>query len=73
MRIKVKVKPNAKSNLVEISWQNEYNVFTTAEPEDDKANKKVQELLAEYFQKPKSKIILDYGGKSREKYYEILD
>lgn len=73
MRIKVKVKPNAKSNLVEITWRNEYQVSVTAPPEDDRANRKVQALLAEYFNKPKSKVILDHGGKSREKYFEILD
>ena len=73
MKIKVKVKPGAKYNLVEITWEDEYLVSTTAAPEDDRANRKITELLAEYFNKPKSKVILDYGGKSREKYFEILD
>lgn len=70
MIINVKVIPNAKNNKV----SNENGIFklhVNAPALDGKANRKVIELLSEYFKVNKSKIKIVKGEKSREKLMEI--
>lgn len=49
-----------------------YKVYVTAAPEKGKANKKMIELLAEYFKASKSQIKIIKGEISRNKIVEIL-
>lgn len=71
MRIKVKVKPGASKNEVKKVEENLYEVRTTVIPERGKANEKVIELLADFFDVPKSRIEILRGQTSREKEVEV--
>ncbi|MEO0083266.1 MAG: DUF167 domain-containing protein [candidate division WOR-3 bacterium] len=72
MKISVLVKPNAKQNKVE-KLANYYLIWTKEPPTENKANNAVIELLAEYFNIPKSKINIVAGFKSRKKIIELKD
>ena len=67
----VKVKPGASKNEVKKIDEDLYEVRTTAIPEKGEANKKVIELLADFFDVPKSKIKIVRGQTSREKEVEV--
>lgn len=71
MIIKVKVKPGASKNEVKKIDENIYEVRTTVIPEKGKANEKVIELLAKFFDVPKSKVEIIRGQTSREKEVKI--
>ena len=71
MKITIRVKPNARKNEVKKLDDGKYVVSVTAPPVDSKANKKVIEVLAEYFGKPKRSILIVRGETSREKTIEI--
>ncbi len=73
MRIKVKVKPNAKKEEIKEIEQNYFEIRVTVVPEKGKANKKVIEVLSKYLKVPKSRIKLVKGETSREKIFEIED
>ncbi len=73
MKIKVKVKPNAKKNEVKKIEEGFYEVRVTVVPEKGKANKKVIELLSKELKVPKSRIKLIRGETSKEKIFEIED
>jgi uncharacterized protein (TIGR00251 family) len=68
-RITVKVVPNAKKD--EIIEKNCLVIYTTAPPENNKANKAVIELLSDFFDISKSCIRIVKGEKSRNKIIEI--
>jgi len=72
VRIKVKVKPNAKKDEIKKIQDGYYEVSVTAVPEKGKANKRVIELLAKHFKTAKSRIKLIRGETSREKIFEIV-
>ena len=71
MRIKVKVKPNSRSNEVSEKEKDYYEVKVSVPPEKGKANKKVIELLSKHFKIPKSKISIVSGELFKEKVIEI--
>ncbi len=71
MKIKVKVKPNAKKEEIKQISQDFYEVRVTVVPEKGKANQKVMEILSKHLKVPKSHIKLIRGEKSREKIFEI--
>lgn len=71
MRIKVKVKPNSRSNEVKELEKDYYEVKVSVPPEKGKANKKVVELLSKHFKIPKSKINIISGELFKEKVIEI--
>ncbi|MBK3332197.1 DUF167 domain-containing protein [Persephonella atlantica] len=71
MKIKVRVKPNAKKEEIKQISQDFYEVRVTVVPEKGKANKKVVEILSKHLKVPKSRIKLIRGEKSREKVFEI--
>lgn len=78
MKIFVKVKLKASEekvkkappNLFETS-ENYFEVFTQEPPLEGKANKRIMELLAEYFKVPVSKVKIIQGFKSKQKIVEI--
>ncbi len=72
MRIKVKVKPNSRSNEVIENGKDSYVVKVSVPPEKGKANKKVIELLSKHFKIPKSAISLVSGELYKEKVFEII-
>lgn len=71
MKITVQVKPNSKSESVTKNEDGSYTVRANAPPIDGKANKRVIELLADYFDKPKSKIELVHGSSGKKKFFNI--
>lgn len=71
MRIVVKVKVNARQNLVEKIDDGDYLVHTTAIPVDNRANQMVIELLSEYFGIAKSRMRIIRGATTKEKVIDI--
>jgi len=71
MRIFVKVKPNAKVEKVEKIDEFHYSVSVKAPPVEGKANAMVVELIADYFNVPRSRVRIVSGFSSRNKIIEI--
>jgi uncharacterized protein (TIGR00251 family) len=72
MRIYVKVIPRAgKKEVVKIS-EGEYKVKVAAPPEKRKANEAVIEILADYFDVPKSRVSIAGGKTARVKIIDIV-
>lgn len=71
MKIKVKVKPNARENSLKPLENSNFEAKVSVPPKKGKANEKVIELLAKYFNLPKSKIRLVSGETYREKVFKI--
>jgi uncharacterized protein (TIGR00251 family) len=71
MKIQVKVFPNAKEAKVEKEGEGILRVKVNAPAREGKANKRLIEILAEYFSKPKSSIKIVKGLTSRNKVLEI--
>jgi len=65
------VTPRAGRNEVIKISEGEYKVKVTAPPEKGKANVAVIELLADYFDTPKSSISIIGGKSTRVKLVEI--
>lgn len=72
MKISVRVKPNSKHDRIEESGKNRFSVWVKARPADGKANAACIKVLSEYFNIPKSRVVLAKGQGSREKLFEIL-
>lgn len=71
MKIRVKVKPNAHQEQVEIMADSTYLISVKEPPIENKANQAVIKVLADYFRIPKSKITIVAGLKSRRKIIEL--
>lgn len=83
MKIICHIAPHAKENKIEkqqtlllgcreTNNSELYKIYVTAAPEQGKANKKMFELLAEYFKVSKSQIRIIKGETSRNKIVEII-
>lgn len=64
--INIKVVPNAKKDAVTMEPRR-LKVYVTAPARDGKANKKVREVLAEFFQVKRSQIEIIRGEKTSQK------
>lgn len=73
MYIKLKVKPNAKKNSIQVLEDGSFYVSLNAPPVDGKANAKLIEVLSNFLNIPKSKIFIKAGKHSKEKLVEIYD
>lgn len=71
MKLSVIVKTNARKNEVVRVDDSTFRVAVTASPIEGKANKAVIELLAEYFDAPKSSVYIHTGIAGRKKIIEI--
>ena len=71
MKILVSVKPNSRQEKVEQLTATEYLVRVNAPPTEGRANERVIELLAEFFNCPKSSIELIAGAKAKKKVLKI--
>lgn len=79
--ILVKIKPNSKKTAIlglieaisNYPVKKAINVILNAKPEDNQANFKLIELIAETFKHPKSKIKIKYGQKNRLKVLELIN
>ena len=73
MKLFVKIKPNAKQNLVEETGDGFYNVWTKEPAYEGKANASLINLIAEHFHVTKSQVSIVGGKKSKIKIIEIVD
>jgi uncharacterized protein (TIGR00251 family) len=71
MKIKVLVKTKSKNEGVERLSDDSFIVRINVPPIEGRANKHVVELLAQYFNCPKSQVTLLKGLKSKNKVFEI--
>jgi uncharacterized protein YggU (UPF0235/DUF167 family) len=71
MLIKVKVFPNSKIEEIIKKSDDEYIVKVKDKAEQGKANKRVKELLANFFSKGEDKIILIKGSNQQNKIFKI--
>lgn len=72
MKLSVQVKTNSRKESVEFVSSDSYVVRVNVLPIEGRANERVVELLAEYFNVPKSRVNLIKGHKSKKKIFEIL-
>lgn len=74
MKIKVKVIPKSSENSLEYDRNQElYKAKVVVAPEKGKANEKVAELIADYFDTNKNSVQLLSGASSNIKLFEITD
>ncbi|MBU1044643.1 MAG: DUF167 domain-containing protein [Candidatus Omnitrophica bacterium] len=73
MFINIKVITNAAKNEITEQAKGQYLVKVTASPERGKANKRVMELLAEYFAVPKMDILIVKGKYNSKKLLNIIN
>jgi uncharacterized protein YggU (UPF0235/DUF167 family) len=71
MLIKVKVFPNSKIEEIIKKSDDEYIVKVKDKAEQGKDNKRVKELLANFFSTNEEKIILIKGSNQRNKIFKI--
>lgn len=72
MIITVKVIPRSSKNEIVLQPDGVYKIRITAPPVDGEANKKIIELLSDYFDVSKSGIRIVRGESSRNKVVEII-
>ena len=73
MLIKVKAFPCSKKDKVVKKKEDSFDVFVEAEAERNMANKRIIELLAEYFNLPQTKVKMIKGFKESSKIFDIKD
>ena len=71
MRIFVNVKPNARQEKVEKIDETHFRVWIKAPPQEGKANRAVIEVMSEYLNVPKSRLVLSGGLQSRNKVIQL--
>jgi len=78
MKLRVRATPNARSSEV-IGWEDDaqagriLRVRVAAPPVEGKANAELRDFLAKTLKLSKSSVILEKGGSSRYKSFEIPD
>ena len=78
MKLRIRATPNAKRSEV-LGWEDDpqagriLRVRIAAAPVDGKANTELRDFLAKTLGLPKSKVLLEKGGSSRFKTFEIPD
>lgn len=72
MRITVLVKTGSRHNRVQQIDESTFHIHVSVPPVEGKANARVIELLAEFFDKPKSSFRFVRGLKSKEKVLDVL-
>lgn len=73
MKISVSVKPNARKERVERLTNGSYRVTVNAPPHEGRANEALIEVLADFFDVPKSRVVIVSGGSGRKKVVEIQE
>lgn len=73
MKIFVKVHPKSKQEKIEKISEGDFEVYFNVPPEAGKANKKMIEMLAEYFGVPISNVYITSGSHSRKKWVQIIE
>jgi uncharacterized protein (TIGR00251 family) len=71
MKISVQVKPNSRKECVTVREDGVYVVHVSVPPVEGKANKRLVEVLARHFCRPKSGVQILRGTSGRHKIVEI--
>lgn len=71
MKIRIKVKPNARENSVKEISTGYFEVKVSVPPEKGKANERIVKLLSEHLKIAKSRITIEKGLSGKEKLIEI--
>jgi len=71
MKVRVKVVPSSKRVKVNVAQNGMMLVKVDAPPQKGLANKRLVEILADYFKIPKSSVKIIHGFKSKMKLVEI--
>lgn len=72
MRVSVRVIPGAKKDVIEEDTRG-LRVHMRAAAIEDRANKQLIKMLAEYYKTKKYRITITRGSKSREKIIDIRE
>ena len=72
MQIRVRVTTNSRKVVVSRLGEFDFEVRVDARPSEGKANKRLIEILSEYFGVSKSNVRILKGQKSREKIVEVI-
>ncbi len=72
MLISVKVVPNSREASVEKIEEGRFKVKVDEKAEEGRANKRLIEILAKYFQVQKSTVVILKGQRSKNKIVEII-
>ncbi|MEK6689770.1 MAG: DUF167 domain-containing protein [Nitrospirota bacterium] len=70
MKLLVTVKPRSRQQKIEKTTTG-YTAYVREEPVENRANRALIELLAEYFGVTKSQVTISSGRKSKQKIVEI--
>ena len=73
MHIKVRVVTESKEDSLEQISEDRFRVFVREKAKNGQANKRVQELLGEYFEKPAGAFRIVSGHHSPSKIFEIFE
>ncbi len=73
MKVTVIAKPNSRKESIVANPDGSLSIKVNAVPEDGKANKRIVEMLANYYNTPKSAIHLMSGSTSKKKIFQIGD
>lgn len=71
MIINIKVTPRSSKNEILPQPDGSYKIRLTVPPVDGAANKKIIELLSDYFDVAKSRVVIVRGEGSKKKVIEI--
>lgn len=71
MKIKVKAHTNSKNEKVILNNDETLDIYIQESPVKGKANKRLIEILGNYFHVKKNQIELVYGAKNKLKIFEI--
>ncbi|MFQ6618278.1 MAG: DUF167 domain-containing protein [Fidelibacterota bacterium] len=71
MKIFVKVVPNSKKASIEKLDDGNFRVRVDRPPSEGKANDRLRQILAEYFDVPPSRVSIIKGHRGRNKIIEI--
>lgn len=71
MRIYARVRARSSQNKIEKISDEEYKIWTTAAPVNNEANKKIIQLLADFFNISKSQIEIVGGKTAKTKMIDI--
>lgn len=72
VQIKIRVITNARKVEVSRLGESDFQVKVDARASNGKANKRLLEILSEYFEVSKSRVRILKGEKSREKIIEVI-
>ena len=73
MKITVKAHPRSRRTEIRKINDSEYELWFNVPPVEGRANEKIVEMLAEYFEIAKRRVVLLSGEKSKVKTFKIYE